>query len=341
MSDRSFIQKLENDARQQIRNQNVGYLFGAGASYLDGKGYPLASELWERIRSEIPKIERLEIQAKLDSDGTEGLEHALDLLDPGGPEPTAHRDSVTNAIAELFSTIDPMIEVHNTFIRKVSRRKDYFIPIFTLNYDPLIEYAADHNRIPIIDGFGGVYKTSFYHNIFDIVPSSYSFSPRNKRVLQGHRGILHLYKLHGSIGWFKIEGEPVRISHNVIMPECWQRLMIPPQCRKASETIVQPYSSLWTRFRAWLVHGPNQLNRLVCIGYGMRDQHVNDVIESAIARSDFTLLVFAKYLSPAVLDYWGPKDNVIIVTEDKCFLFGEEGTGHPDLCDFQTLSREV
>jgi len=50
-------------------------------------------------------LNRSEIRFKLNLiwKGAEGLEHALDLLDPGGPEPTPHRNLVTDAIAKLFS----------------------------------------------------------------------------------------------------------------------------------------------------------------------------------------------------------------------------------------------
>ena len=128
----SFIAGLEKSIRTQLKSKNVGYLLGAGASHLNGEGYPLAFSIWDGIKDEIPKKERAEIQAKLDIKGTEGLEHALDLLDPGGPEPTPHRNFVTDAIAKLFSQIDPPTDNHREFIKRISRRNDSFVPVFTL-----------------------------------------------------------------------------------------------------------------------------------------------------------------------------------------------------------------
>lgn len=100
-----FISRLEGSVRTQLNSQKVGYLLGAGASFLNGNGYPLASSIWDEIKDDIPIQEKDEIQAKLDMAGTEGIEHALDLLDPGGPEPTSHRTSVIEAIAKRFSQI--------------------------------------------------------------------------------------------------------------------------------------------------------------------------------------------------------------------------------------------
>jgi len=336
----NYTAELEKSVRSQLKSRNVGYLLGAGASYLDGSGYPLALTIWDRIKNDIPKQERDEIQSKLDMDGTEGLEHALDLLDPGGPEPTLHRHFVIDAIAKLFYQIDPPTTNHCEFIKRISRRNDNFVPIFTLNYDPLIELASDTERIPIIDGFSGFYKAAFDQNNFDLIPSKYSNSRRG-RILSGNNGILHFYKLHGSIGWFSANNIPIRVSLSFKEEAMWRRLMIPPQYRKATETTTQPYSALWTRFRAWLVHGPRPLNRLVCIGYGMRDQHVNDVIESATSRRDFTLLIFAKELTDECFQIWACKENVVIVTADRCALFGQEGDGHDRLWDFANLCKEV
>ena len=335
-----FIVNIERTILRQLKSKNVGYLVGAGASYFNGNGYPLAFNIWEQIKDMISEQERREIQEKLDLEGTEGLEHALDLLDPGDPQPTSHRMMVTSAIADLFSGITPPIENHSKFIRRISNRDESFVPIFTLNYDPLFELASDEERILLVDGFSGFYKASFNPNNFDLVPSKYQNDHRG-RVLRGNTGILHLYKLHGSVRWFHVNGFPIRVSIDKFEGDGWRRLMIPPQHRKAAETTTQPYSALWTRYRMWLVHGPRALNRLVCIGYGMKDQHVNDVIESATSRNDFTLLIFAKSLPDDVFEHWANKENVVIVTSRRCSLFSEIGPGHNNLWDFEALCKEV
>lgn len=50
----SFPERLAVKVEQQLSSQNVGYLLGAGASCFNGKGYPLAGELWKYIAGEYP-----------------------------------------------------------------------------------------------------------------------------------------------------------------------------------------------------------------------------------------------------------------------------------------------
>ena len=50
-----FTSALEAKVAEQLKAQRVGYLLGAGSSYLDNAGYPLAFELWDLIKDTIPK----------------------------------------------------------------------------------------------------------------------------------------------------------------------------------------------------------------------------------------------------------------------------------------------
>lgn len=335
-----FTKRLEDKVRQQLAGQRVGYLLGAGSSYLDGQGYPLASEWWDVIRDGLPRQERSEIQTKLDQEAT-GLEQALDLLDTGGVEAPL-RETVTEAIAEQFRPLTPPLDHHVEFVRRLSARGGPFVTVFSLNYDPLLERAAETGKVRLIDGFVG-----FEHAYFD--PQLYE--EQHLMVCQGilrrgeYRRVstpVHLLKLHGSLGWYEDTSlGAIRCGFGMPVPAGTKRLMVPPQHRKATATTALPYAALWSRFRGLLTQGPQLLNRLVCLGYGLQDEHVNSVIENALARRDFTLLVFAKDLADAVFDRWASKGNVIIVTADPCSLYSDCEPGHSDLWRFEKLCTEV
>lgn len=336
-----FVERLENKVAEQLKAQRVGYLLGAGSSYLNGDGYPLAFELWDKIKDcIIDATKRDEIQAKLDA-GANGIEHALDLLDDGLPHEGPHRHLVTTAIAELFQPLNPPLNFHDEFVRRVAQRPDPGVKIFSLNYDPLIERAAEKARVRLCDGFSGN-----EHAFFD--PAT--FEERIGRIRGSYKGRqfeetarpIRLFKLHGSLGWYECSISGVRrCAFGTGIPAVTKRLMIPPQKRKDSDTMSPPYATLWSAFRGALGQDAIPINRLVCLGYGFADEHVNTVIENSLTRTDFTVIILTKGLSESVWNRWCIKQNVVIVTESRCSLKGEIGPGHPDLWDFERISKEV
>jgi hypothetical protein len=336
----TFISRLEAKVAQQLISQRVGYLVGAGASHLDGRGYPLAGQLWGKIGPMVQNPERDEIQAKLDG-GADGIEQALDLLDDGSVTEKPHRHLVTDAIAEHFLLLKPPTDCHQIFLRRITARDELSIPIFCLNYDGLFELAADAERVRLVDGFVGLERPFFEPQTFQERLAVPHRGPRKPQA-DWKTGMLHLYKLHGSLGWFQLGGTDVRrLGLESKTPSGAKRLMVPPQHRKSTDTTAPPYASLWSDFRGLLCHGPGLLNRLVAVGYGLRDEHLNAVIENALGRQNFTLLAFARGLADAVFARWSAKKNVVVVTEARCSLYGEIGPGHPNLWKFESLTQTM
>lgn len=336
-----FTSELEAKVSEQLRSRRVGYLLGAGSSYLGGAGYPLASQLWPLIKDRIPDPEkRADIQVKLDN-GAVGIEQALDLLDDGGANDTPYRHLVTTAMAGLFMPVRPAIDLHCEFVRRIAGRGEPGVKMFSLNYDPLVEWAAAQARIRLVDGYLGMEDAYF---------DAAAFEERIGRIRGTHRGRqfeetvkrIHLFKLHGSLGWYESTTQGVRrCNFGAEPPSGTRRLMVPPQRRKAADTMYPPYSALWSAFRGSLAHNAAPINRLVCIGYGFADEHVNAVIEAALARTDFTVLIFTMALSDAAWTRWSQKNNTVIVTRDRCSIKGKPSPGHADLWKFERLAREV
>ena len=340
-TDSDFINALESKVAEQLKSQRVGYLLGAGSSYLENAGYPLAFQLWDLIKERITDTQkRADIQARLDG-GATGIEHALDLLDDGGAKDTPYRHLVTAAIAELFLPKSPALEPHVEFVRRLSQRADPSVKVFSLNYDPLVERAAEVARVRVSDGFLGV-----EHAYFDAAV----FEERVGRIRGTHKGRqfeetvkpIHLLKLHGSLGWYECPQRGVRrCAYGSALPKGTKRLMVPPQRRKAIDTMLPPYSALWSAFRGCLSHNTTPINRLACFGYGFVDEHVNAVIEAALARTDITLLIFTKELSDSAWLRWSAKSNTIVVTQARCSFKGTVGPGHDNLWRFERLCKEV
>ncbi len=336
----TFIAKIEAKIREQLTSQKVGFLLGAGSSYLSGHGYPLAGQLWGKISADLPQKERNEIQAKLDN-GAVGIEQALDLLDTGNVEETTHRHLVVKAIANHFKSIQVPLDVHRAFLSIISNRRDQVVKIFSLNYDPLIERAAELEKIRICDGFNGHEQAFFDGESFRHQLCVYERSWKGAHA-RPINGALKLIKLHGSLGWFEEGGIGIRRSRfDIDISGTTKRLMIPPQYRKAQDTGKLPYSTLWAEFRSSLLHSPELIHRLVVLGYGMKDEHVNAEFENALANRNFTLICIAKELDDDAFNRWSQKQNVIIVTEKRCALKKEIGVGHPEWWAFEKIVEEL
>ncbi len=213
--------------------------------------------------------------------------------------------------------------------------------VFSLNYDPLIERAAELTRVRVVDGYLGIEHAYFDAAVFEERSGRIRGSYKARQFEETVKPI-HLMKLHGSLGWYESPTNGVRrCGFAARPPASARRLMIPPQRRKAADTMNPPYSALWSAFRGCLGQNAAPLNRLVCIGYGFADEHVNAIIDSALARTDFSVLIFTKALADPVWARWSVKPNVTVVTEGRCAIRGLVGPGHDDLWSFERLAKEV
>jgi hypothetical protein len=215
------------------------------------------------------------------------------------------------------------------------------VKVFSLNYDPMIERAAEVAKVRLSDGFLGVEHAYFDPAVFEERIGHIRGTHKGRQFDETVKPI-HLLKLHGSLGWYESQQRGVRrCAYGSPPPDGAKQLMIPPQRRKATDTMLPPYASLWSTFRGCLAHNANPINRLACFGYGFGDEHVNAVVEAALPRTDFTLLIFTKALSDAAWNRWSVRANAVVVTETRCSLKGTAGPGHTDLWRFERLCTEV
>lgn len=337
----TFTERLIGKVCQQVHSKNVGFLLGAGSSYLDGAGYPLATQLWEAVKPALCEKDRAVIQRQMEQ-GCPGLEEALDHLDDGGTRDLPLRHRVAVAIADVFRTRVTPLDHHRALVRGLSSRRERRVALFSLNYDPLIERATDEEGVLLIDGFSGS-ATHFFHPRWFEYRVGILDRRKGKGVVDPVRGIINLYKLHGSMGWYVDgKGRVRRGRLDDALPAGARPLMTPPHHRKAQETGTPPYSTLWSEFRALLANDQSRLlSRLICVGYGMRDTHVNPILEAARTRSNFTLIFLARILGDTEFNCWKNNRNVIIATETRAALYGEEGPGVEEAWSFEWLAKEV
>ena len=180
---------------------------------------------------------------------------------------------------------------YKTLVRKLLTRPLNLkrVNVFTLNYDTLVEQAADAEGVVLLDGFVGTQRRMFR-------PESYEqdlYFPAETTEGRVHRfdRVLHLYKLHGSISWTASEptiDDPYGVQSAAFDPDGTQALLIYPTPAKYGETLGLPYSELFRRFAGALAR-PQSV--LFVIGYGFGDEHVNAIIRQALAVPSFTLVI--------------------------------------------------
>ena len=179
-------------------------------------------------------------------------------------------------------------DTHLSFLRKITKRKmkDNRIKIFTINYDTLWEQAGNDDGFTIIDGFGYTNPRTFNGRMFDYdlviregsrIKEEDSFIPK----------LFHLYKVHGSLDWYKNgEGEIVqkeldlndntKILSEIIIEN---RLTVFPSDNKYEQSYEQPYFEMMSRFQRAL-RTENTL--LITIGFSFLDRHISSVIEESL-----------------------------------------------------------
>ena len=184
------------------------------------------------------------------------------------------------------------LRTHRLFMRKLlSRPADLKrVNIFTLNYDELIEKAADAEGITLFDGFVGVNTRRFRPDSYE-QDMHFSFDLEDSRSRRYDR-VLRLYKLHGSISWRAVESSldnPYGVeSTGVEITKGANTVLLYPATGKLSESLGMPYAELFRRFSSAVVR-PQSV--LIVIGYGFADEHVNMIIRQALAVPSFNLVV--------------------------------------------------
>lgn len=195
-------------------------------------------------------------------------------------------DEIKSAIAEVID-VSVSIEVHWKFIQAIHRPSrpgrtvaarpvDYLL----LNYDTLIESALALQKLPYADGMDG--GPSAWWN-----PSTFDTEGLSARV----------FKLHGSIDWRELSGDPLprRINKSLRWPTGNdQNVMIWPASTKYRETQRDPYAQLSSLARRALRPSSGTQTVLTVCGYSFGDSHINMEIERALRESggELTVVVF-------------------------------------------------
>ena len=192
------------------------------------------------------------------------------------------RKRIAKIVAPDLSRIQDDLP-HRQFSRwlvKTSRKDP--VEIFTVNYDVLLEYGMEMERIPVFDGFVGGYRPFFHPD-----------SLRRKESAPG-ASWTRLWKMHGSVTWRRIKEDGRtcvvrgKISH--------KGEMIYPSFQKYDESRQQPYAAFAERLSRFLEQDDALL---VVAGFSFGDQHINNLIFDALENRPRTHVYALQFEEPA------------------------------------------
>jgi hypothetical protein len=234
-----------------------------------GKPYPEAwLSLAEQCSADGRPVQIEEILSRLRMMlGAMGAKDQLLGLDRSGV--SKFEETVRHTVAKAANpptNLIPEETPHRSMARWLAKTSRQFpIEIFTLNYDVLFEMALETERIPLFDGFVGSYRPFFL--------------PDSLRRIESAPGAswVRLWKMHGSVTWRREDSDGrLRIVRRE--PDNSGEMIL-PSFQKYDESRQQPYAAFMDRLSRFLDQDDALL---VTCGFSFGDEHINNLIFSAI-----------------------------------------------------------
>lgn len=180
----------------------------------------------------------------------------------------------------LQKSIDLPLSTLINYLLSTSKKK---VSIVTTNYDRIAEYASSVVNAFICNGF-----TQNFHGLF-----SNSIHKNDFSKLKGYAGQVNIWKVHGSLDWFKSIGEeylhfPLRQN----IPANFIPSIVTPGLAKYLYSHLEPYRTIFTEADSEI----EQASSYLCIGYGFNDAHVHPKLISQI-RNGKPIIIITKELT--------------------------------------------
>jgi hypothetical protein len=288
-------------------SKKIGFLFGAGISmkYKKQKDLiPSSEKITNQVINDMKKVEKMSIaieSIKKEIITDDKKFHIETLLSKIAEKERAagieilcglNKAELKKLRVAIEKEITDIVSVHNTtpkfqvedtshyeFARWIKNAdRDFPIEIFTTNYDYLLELALEKNKISYFDGFVGSYEAFFCSDWIEDISEKSPVKDWTK-----------LWKLHGSLGWDinnENEKEIIRSSSKKNNPA-----VIYPSSLKYDHSRKQPYLSYLDRLSGFIRQEDAVL--FVC-GYSFGDDHINEIITTALLRSRSSHVIVLK-----------------------------------------------
>lgn len=157
------------------------------------------------------------------------------------------------------------------------------LSIITTNYDRLAEYAASFAKAVICTGYAQNYIGHFSNSIHS----------NNLAALKGYKGQVNIWKVHGSLDWFKTnDDQDIQLPLRYSIPDYFMPLIVTPGSTKFELTHLEPFRTIFTEADKEI----EGANGFFCIGYGFNDIHVQPKLITQI-KNNKPIIVLTKELT--------------------------------------------
>ena len=272
---------------------NLALLTGSGASFAAQNNSPKPNapgmwDLWKAVETTAGPAEFKEVYETFsDASIDDNFEKLLTLcklfLELHEDSKSALAIKISAFVKTAEATIQRRVDFvdhatdltsHMAVVQKFGRRgiRKPRAKFFTTNYDLCYEEAARRLRFTPIDGFSHGLDQTYDRSNFDhdLVRRPASLS-ENTDYLDN---VFHLYKLHGSIDWRRVDGDIVRSRGPSGEPT-----LIYPRSSKYQESFESPYLDMISSFQTTL-REPD--TGLIVSGFGFNDDHLGRPVLSAV-----------------------------------------------------------
>lgn len=263
--------------------QDLPRVLLTGAGFTHNFGAPLAGGLWAMILNRLPDGAR-EVRRKMLSSSGLDFEDVYQEVMGSGTIEQAEKVMLVEAVGAAFEEVDAIILAYRQHqpendidLQAVNQLIDQFRGsgaepglFFTLNQDLYVErvYVGDNQQtvLPGLPGYGhlarGRQESPLKEQDLVRLPSAGDVQAAQGRLADQRAGLLYV-KVHGSQHWISESGEPRMVLGKA----------------KSTQIVSEPLLDWYFKLFEEALLRPGC--RLLVIGYGFRDLHVNDVLKRA------------------------------------------------------------
>jgi len=190
------------------------------------------------------------------------------------------------------------------FLRKILKPQAG-LPILTTNYDRLVEVACELAGLHVDTTAVGHYAASFDHQQ-SCMGSCRGMKKSGKYQVLDHFPRAIVLKPHGSFDWYQSANGPRRCSYDLPEP----RMVITPGVNKYR----QGYNAPFDKHRDLANDHIKQKSRLLIVGYGFNDDHLQTHLLNKI-KGGAPTLIMNRTVTQKILDLTKESDYCVCVSQ--------------------------